>query len=160
MKCKKGDLLMLWYVLENLKHKKQNVKFSYFVAKNKLAIKGEVDSLNEANEASEVFQLYDTKRAELASTLADRVPSTDQPMTANGQYVIKENKDQFDKELDKLKKEFKTAIGERETQLTEFRALLEEEVEFKGHAIKLDDLPQDVEPSTMEVLLSTDLILE
>jgi len=160
MKAKKGDLLNLWYILEGLKHQKQNVKFSYFVAKNKIAIKSEVDALNEASEASEAFKAYDTKRADLAAEMADRIPGTDEPLTNNGQYVIKENKEKFDTQLKDLKEEFKKVIEEREKQVEAFKDLLDEEVEFKGHAIKLENLPQDVEPSILEGLLAAELILE
>jgi len=160
MKTKKGDLLNLWYILEGLKHQKQNVKFSYFVAKNKLAIKGEFDALNEAQDASEAFKLYDTKRAELAAGMADKIPGTDQPMTANGQYVIKEKKDDFEKSLDELKEQYKTVIEDRQKQLDAFKELLDEETEFKGHAIKLENLPGDIEPTIIEGLLAVDLILE
>ena len=160
MKAKKGDLLNLWYILEGLKHTKQNVKFSYFVAKNKIAIKNEVDALNEASEAPEAFKLYDTKRADLAAEMADRIPESDDPMTNNGQYVIKENKEKFDKQLAELKEEFKTVIADREKQVEAFKELLDEDVEFKGHAIALDNLPQDVEPSIVEGLLAAELILE
>ena len=101
MKAKKSDLLNLWYILESLKHQKQNTKFSYFLAKNKIAIKNEVDALNEASEASEAFKLYDQKRADLAASMADKIGETDEPMTSNGQYVIKEKKEDFEKEYAK-----------------------------------------------------------
>lgn len=160
MKVKKGDLLNLWYILEGLKHKKQNVKFSYFVAKNKLAIKGEVEALNEAQEAPEAFQLYDSKRAELAQSMADRIGDTDQPLTQNGQYVITKNKAEFEKQLAKLKEEFKKPLEDRQAQIEAFKEILDEEVEFKGHAIRLDNLPVDVEPAVMEGLLNVNLVVE
>jgi ADP-heptose:LPS heptosyltransferase len=160
MKAKKGDLLVLWHVLEGMKHKKQNVKFSYFVAKNKIAIKQEVDALNEVSEASDAFKLYDTKRADLAAELADKLPDGVTPMTNNGQYVIKEKKEEFDKKLAELKEEFGASVKEREDQIKAFKDILEEEVEFKGHGIKIENLPSDVEPSVMEALLNTDLIIE
>jgi len=160
MKTKKGDLLNLWYILEGMKHQKQNVKFSYFVAKNKIAIKGEFDALNEAQEAPETFKLYDTKRADLAAEMADRIPDTEEPMTDNGQYVIKENKEKFDKQLAGLKEEFEEVIKQRDEQVEAFKDLLDEEVEFKGHKIKFGDIPDSIEPSIMEVLLLTDLVFE
>jgi len=160
IKAKKRDLLNLWQILEGLKNKKQNVKFSYFVAKNRLAIKGEVDALNEAQEASEEFKLYDAKRAELAASSADRTADTGQPMTSNGQYVIREKKEEFEKQLAELKEQYKTAIEDRQKQLVGFKELLEETVDFKGHSIKLDNLPPDIEPTILECLLTVDLILE
>ena len=158
MKTKKGDLLNLWYILEGMKHQKQNVKFSYFVAKNKISIKGEFEALNEAQEAPETFKLYDTKRADLAAELADRIPETEEPMTKNGQYVIELNKKKFDKQLDKLKEDYGEVIKQREEQVESFKELLDEETEFKGHKIKFGDIPDTIEPSVMEVLLLTGLV--
>lgn len=160
MKVKKGDLLLLWHVLESMKNKKSNVKFSYFAAKNKMALQGEVDALNEAQEASEPFKSYDQKRAELAANMADRIGDTEQPMTQNGQYVITENKEKFDAELEKLKKTYAEVIAEREKQIETFKDLLDEETDFKGHAIELENLPTELEPVVMESLIKTGLISE
>jgi len=160
MKAKKSDLLNLWYILESLKHQKQNTKFSYFLAKNKIAIKNEVDALNEASEASEAFKLYDQKRADLAASMADKVKETDEPMTSNGQYVIKEKKEDFEKGLEALKVEFKDCIDERTTQIEAFAEILKEEADFNGHSIKLDNLPADIEPAVMEGLLNVELVTD
>ena len=160
MKVKKGQLLQLWYVFEGIKNQKQNIKFSYFVAKNKLTIKDEIDLLNEAQEVPETFQLYDRKRADLAADMADRVPSTGQPKTENGQYIIIERKDEFDEELAKLKKQYAKVIEQRNKQIEAFKEILEEETEFEGHQIKLRDIPQAIEPSVLEILLQTNLISE
>jgi len=160
MKTKKGDLLTLWYILEGMKHQKQSVKFSYFVAKNKIKIKGEVDALNEVQSASEAFKAYDSKRADLAADMADRIPGTEEPMVNDGQYVIKEKKELFDKQLLELKETFKDAIKEREEQLESFREILDETIEFEGHKINMDEIPNTIEPSVMEVFIITDLIME
>lgn len=157
---KKGDLLNLWYIFEGLKHQKQNVKFSYFVAKNKIKLKGEVDALNEAQEAPETFQAYDTKRAGLAAEMADRIPQTEEPMTDNGQYVIKERKEEFDKALAELKEQFDEVIKAREEQVEKFKELLDEEVNLDGHKIKLEDIPQEIEPTILEAFIVADLIMD
>lgn len=160
MKAKKGDLLNLWYIFEGMKHQKQSVKFSYFVAKNKVLLKGEVDALNEAQAASEAFKAYDQKRADLAAEMADRIPGTDQPMVNDGQYVIKERKEEFDKQLEEIKTQFKDVIEERTKQLESIRELLDEEVKFDGYKIQMDNIPDSIEPNIMEAFIVTDLIME
>jgi len=160
MNMKKGDLLNLWYVLEGMKHQKQGVKFSYFVAKNKLAIKGEVEALDAAREVSEAFKAYDTKRAALAAEMADKLPGVGTPMTENGQYVIKERKEEFDKALSELKEQFARPIAEREEQIATFNELLDEKVEFKNYKIKFGDIPSSIEPSVMEIFILADLVIE
>ena len=143
-----------------MKHQKQNTKFSYFVAKNKIAIKNEVDALNEASEASDDFKAYDQKRADMAAAMADRISGTEEPLTENGQYVIKEKKGDFDKGLEALKVEFTECIDERTKQIESFSEILKEEIDFNGHSIKLDNLPSDIEPGIMEGLLNVDLIAD
>lgn len=160
MKVKKGDLLQLWYILEGMKHQKQAVKFSYFVAKNKLLIKAEIDALNEVQEVPETFQLYDRKRAELAAEMADKLPETGEAKTENGQYIITEKKEEFDEALAKLKETYAEVIEQRKAQIEAFKELLDEEVEFKGHKIKFGDIPGTIEPTVMEVLLIAGLIFE
>jgi len=160
MKVKKGDLLNLWYIFEGMKHQKQSVKFSYFVAKNKIKLKGEVDALNEAQTASETFKAYDQSRANLAAEMADRIPGTTDPLINDGQYVINERKEEFDKQLDELKEKFKDAIEEREQQLESIKELLDEEKEFDGHKIHMDEIPDSIEPGVMEAFIVADLIME
>jgi hypothetical protein len=159
MKAIKGDLLNLWIVLENLKPKQPNARFSYFMAKNKMAIKNEVDALNLAQEPSELFKEYDVKRAEIAQKYADK-DANGVAMTKNNQYVIVENKKKFDTELTKLKKKYQKAIDEREEQARSFGKLLAEEVEFDGYQIALEFLPDDIDHVVMEIFLNTNLIKE
>lgn len=160
MKVKRGDLFVLWHVLEGLKMKVVNAKFSYFVAINRKRIKSEIEALNEAKEASEAFKAYDEKRALLAQNMADKDPSTKQPIIKNGQYSMEENKKEFDLKLESLKNQFAEVIEERNKQIDSFKELLDEEVEFKGHSISLSNLPDDIDPTTMEVFLTTNLIIE
>ena len=159
MKCKKVDLLNLWHCLENLKQKKKNVTFSYFIAKNKMIIKEEANALSEAQEASEAFKAYDLKRAEAAEKMSEK-DAKGQPIVRNNQYVIEKKMKQFEKEVEKLKKEFKTVIDDRVAQVEAFKKLLDEEIEFTGYPISLTDLPDDIEPAVMECLLTTELIAE
>lgn len=160
MKVFRGDLLNLWYALEGLKNKKRNVNFSYFIAKNKIAIKGEVDAINEAQQASEAFKAFDSQRASLAKELADKVPGTVNPVTKGNNYVIEENKEKFDEEMKKLRAKFEDAISDREKQIESFNNLLSEKVEFEGHVVKLENLPDQIEPAVIEVLIKTGLIDE
>ncbi len=160
METKKGDMLNLWNVLEAVKNQKQSVKFSYFIAKNKLAIKSEIDALNKAREVSESFKLYDQKRASLASELADRMPGTDQPLTNNNQYIITEKKEEFDTKLEELKQLYKKELEYRIKQGDAFKQLLDENVKFEGVKISIEDIPESVEPAMLEVFLLNGLLSE
>lgn len=160
MKVKKGDLFVLWHVLDGLKSTKVNVKFSYFIAKNRNLIKHEIDALNEVKEAPSAFKAYDEKRAQLAHDMADRMSGTDQPITEGGQYVIVQNKEKFEEGLKALKDRFSEVIEQRNAQIDSFKELLDEEVDFEGHTILLEYLPDDIEPTTLEVFITVGLLTE
>jgi len=66
MKVKKRDLLRLHNAIHALEGKVFNVKFSYFIAKNKVAMRDEITALEEARKVSDEYKKYDTERATLA----------------------------------------------------------------------------------------------
>jgi len=160
MKIKKREVLNLWYVFESFKKKKTSVKFSYFVAKNKIKIKDEVDALNEVQQISDEFKLYDKERADLAAKMADRKEGTDKPIIDNNQYIITKNKEKFDTELNNLKIRYSKTIKKREDQISNLNDILEETIEFKGYKIRLENIPETIEPSIIEMFVITDLIVE
>lgn len=160
MKIQRGKLLSLWYTLEGFQNQKKDVKFSYFIAKNKISIKGEIDAITAAQEPSEKFKDFDNQRGTLAKEMADRVPGTDDPIIEGNQYKIEINKIKFERQLTKLRTKFQTAITEREKQIEAFNTLLTEEIEFEGYPIELGSLPNQIEPSVMEVLIEAELIKE
>ncbi len=160
MKTSKSNILNLWQVIETLQGQKKNVIFSYFIAKNKIAIKGEVDALNEARKASDPFVEFERERVQIAQSMADKIPGTDKPMIEGNQYVIKENAGKFAEEMETLRNKFKDAIAEREIQMEAFNKILEDDVELDSYKIKFTDLPENIEPSIIEVLLNCDIIEE
>lgn len=157
---KKRDLITLHRTLVSIEGRKSTVKFSYFIAKNKVMIKDDYNILEEAGKPSEEFTEYDAKRAKLAHELADR-DEKKQPRIENGNFVIIENVDKFKKELDKLKKEYASVIKDQDKKFKEFNALLDEEIEYKpGPKIALQDIPEQVEPAVLEILIIADLIID
>ena len=90
---KNRELLDLYGALKSMESRKYNVKFSYFLAKNKVVIKDEYKILEEAGKPSEKFTEYDTKRAQLAHKYADRNENDGQPKVENNNFVIIKNAD-------------------------------------------------------------------
>jgi len=160
MEIKKRELLNLWYIFESFQNAKPSVKFSYFIAKNKIKIKDEVDALHEVQKISDEFKLYDKKRADLASVMADREPDTDKPIIDNNQYIIKKNKEKFDEELRDLRVEFFETIKKREEQIDIVNDILNETTEFNGYKTRLEDIPENTEPAIIEMFVITNLIAE
>jgi hypothetical protein len=154
---KRRVILDLWKVLSQLEGLKHDVRFSYFLAKNKVALKSEIEALNEANTPSAAYLEFENKRVEGAQRFADK-DEVGNPKVFNNQYVITEHKSDFEAEMKKLKTKFKTAIEAREKQIKDYEDLLEEEVEFKPTKLRFSQLPRQVESSVLEVFIEADII--
>ena len=159
MKAKKSDILKVYAALEQLSKAQHPIKFSYFIAKNKRVLKDEVELLREFAMPTEKYQEYDVRRAELARSLADQ-DQTGRAMVQNNTYVITEHKERFNKKLEKLKEEYEDAIKDFDEKIGQYKELLDGEIEFNGHAIKLNDLPERVEPTLIELFMDTGLLIE
>lgn len=157
---KNRDILSLYRALTAMESRQSTVKFSYFVAKNKVMLKDDYNILEAAGKPSERFTEFDTKRAKLAQELADK-DEKKQAKIENGNFVIIENVEKFKKDLDKLKKKYAAAIKEQEEKFKEFNSLLDEETEYKaGPKIALKHIPEQIEPAILEILIIADLIEE
>lgn len=154
---KRRTLLELWKVFERLAGLKHDVRFSYFLAKNKVVLKTELEILDEAYKPNELYISYEQKRVEAAQKLADKDDSN-QPKINNGSYVININRDEFQKEIKKLKIKFKKAIDEREKQIGDYEKLLDEDVNIDLTKIRFSQLPEQIESAYMEVFIEADLV--
>ena len=154
---KRETLVKLWKVIGSLEGLKHDVRFSYFLAKNKVALKAELDIMEEAQKPSEAYLEYEKQRIETAQGLADK-DKNEQPKVHNGQYVIYDNRDKFEAEIKKLKTKFKTAINAREKQIKEYEALLNEPVELALAKIKFSQLPSQIESAYLQVFIEADVI--
>lgn len=157
---KKLDVLRLNEVFNRFGDMKYGVKFSYFLAKNRIAIKSEVEALDEARKPDQDFLDFELERVKLAQEYSDK-DSAGKPMIQNNSFVIVQKADAFEKEMSKLKKKFKTAIEQREEQVKEFEKIVDEDFTLSNpFKISFSDLPQSIEPSVIEVLIAADLIKE
>jgi len=156
---KNRDLITLHNQLTTLEGTKFSVKFSYFVAKNKVMIKDEYGPLEEARRPDPKYTEYDSLRAKLAQELSDK-DANGHPRIENGNFVIVEKFTEFKEGLEKLKEEYAEAIKDQEKKFKEFEALLDEEVDYKGPKIDLKDIPEQVEPSVLEILIVAGLIID
>jgi outer membrane protein OmpA-like peptidoglycan-associated protein len=157
MKAKKSDILKVYAVLEHLSQGTHAVKFSYFIAKNKKKLKDEVELLKELGTPTEKYQEYDVRRAELAKSLAD-VDQAGRPIVQNNSYVIIKNKEDFDQKVQALKDEYEDSIKEFDEKIGQYKEILKEEMEFDGHAINVQDLPEKIEPAIIELFMDTGLL--
>ena len=159
MKLKKRDLMRLNNAISAIEGRKFSVRFSYFLAKNKIQLKDEISTLDQLRMPSGEFKEYDNERAKLALKYADR-NNDGSPKIDNQEFLITIKAGPFQEAVSKLKEDFEEVIKERNEQLKDFEEILEEETTYDGATIDYKDIPDDIEPVVIEVLLSADLINE
>jgi len=156
---KNRDLLNLYNALKTIEGRQFTVKFSYFVAKNKIALKNDLEILDSVKKPTPEYIEYDTKRAKLAFEYSDKTDDG-KPRIENNNFIITEKVDEFKTELDKLKEEYSKSIDEQEQKVKDFENLLDNEVQFTGIKIDMKDVPETIEPAILEILLETNMVIE
>lgn len=159
VKVTRRELAELWKLIEHHRQIKYTVKVSYFMAKNRKRIQPEIEALEEAIEPTEAFKQYDKARSNLAKFYADK-DTNDRPIIQNSNYVIKAQLNEFNTELEVLKTTHKDTITKRKQQIEDYNKLLDEEVEFDGYSINLEELPKEIEPIFIECLMDMGLLIE
>lgn len=157
MKLKKRDLMRLNNAISAIEGRPFNRKFSYFLAQHKIQLKDEILMLEKVRETPEEFKEYDTKRANLAKEYSDKNPNGT-PKIENQEFVITIQQDAFQEALADLREECKEIIENRKQQLKDFDDILTKETEYNGAKIDLEDIPDNIEPVVIEVLLSAGLV--
>ena len=143
----KGEFLTLFNNLNTLGGLK-GVNFSYAVAKNLNHMKNEVEAIQKTIEETEVFVEFNTKRVALAEEHSEK-GKDGKPVTEGTEYVLADEA-AFEKAFKKLQKEYKEAIDARDTQVEDYKKLLDEEVtDFKPHMIKLAKVPEEISTQQM-----------
>lgn len=122
--------------------KLQGVKFAYTVAKNLQIVSCETGALVESIKASDKYLKYDRERIALCEQYAKK-DDDGKAVIVGLDYNIKDRY-KFDKVLKKLQKKYKAVIDERELQLKEYEALLDEPCEIVFHKINNDVLPENI----------------
>lgn len=141
------DLFRIRQGLEKLSDRK-GVRFAYIVVKNKKILDDELEILRKSIEPSENFSEFEQKRVELCETHAKK-DENGQSILDGGNYVI-ETKEVFDKEMTKLREEFKDTLDERIKQQEDYEKLLQQETDVELKKIKFEELPNDITASELE----------
>jgi len=159
MKLKRREILRLHNGIAMMEGRPFSVKFSYFMAKNKVAIRDEIAAIDAARQVTDGFKEYDNERAQLAQQYADKGADGSAKIHENS-YVITVRKEEFDEALKELRYKYAEPLKEQEAKMEELKELLEEEVEFEGSKIDLKDIPESIESSVLEIFILADLIIE
>lgn len=129
----------------------KGVRFAYAMAKNKSALKRELETLQEAIKMSEKYGEYEEKRVELCEQHSEK-DDKGKAKLENNEYVIL-SKAQFDKELGKLRKEYESVIEERTAQIKEFNELLKKESEFKPYMVAYESVSEEISSSQLSGII-------
>jgi len=153
---KKSQVITLFNILDSMKTKESNSKFSYVVAKNKKIIQKEIEVIEEVQtEMNKLISEFSKERNELITKLGEK--------NENGAYEIKaedkENINLFIEEESNLKEKYKDNLDSYHEKLDQFEEILQEEIEFDLYKIKdIEILPDFITPEMIEFFMGIELI--
>ena len=154
MIVKRQRLLEIHRALTALAEHARGVKLSYAIARNLGRLREEVEAIQKAGSPSKAFQEFEQARVAFCQALAVK-DVQGRPVVEQGQYVI-DDQAQLNEHVDKLREQYTEAISEREKQITEWRTLLDGEVDVRFHLVALES----VEGAVAEDAPSLALLLE
>jgi len=64
-----------------------------------------------------------------------------------------EDRQAFDKKVQKLQKKYKKVIDEQKQRIDQFNELIKEEIEVEFYTIKAEYLPEDIEANYLELMM-------
>jgi hypothetical protein len=125
----------------------KGTKFAYAVTKNLYTLLGEAKAIDAMLNPDKEYQKYEEKRVELA-TKHSKKDENSHPVVEGGQYVL-ENEEEFNKEFDVLKEEFKETLVARDAQIKEYNEQLSTDSDVVIHKVKLEDVAEGISLSVM-----------
>lgn len=130
----------------------KGAKFAFTISRNKQMIKPMVNKVNELAKMSELFKEFDKKRVEINEKYATKDENGKSIMKDERFEIPEDKKEDFEKEIEALKEEYKEAIKEREEQKNNVEAYLKEETELELKPIPLSMIPDDINVDEMEII--------
>jgi hypothetical protein len=157
MKIKEASRLFQVLVSDYLKDLK-GAKFNYAIIRNQSILKNELSLIEKSFTPSKEYYQYETKRLGILKEYCEK-DEEGKPIVEDDNYkVLPDKTEAYELALAPLKKEYEQALTERQKQLDDFNALVEEEIAFELHKVKLEDVPEDITKEQMEWVLP--LIIE
>ena len=130
----------------------KGAKFTFTINRNRQAIKPMAKKVNEMVTMSESFKEFDKKRVEINEKYAEKDESGKTTMKDERFVIPEDKKEDFEKEIEALKEEYKDTIKEREEQKNNVEAYLKEETELELKPIPLSMIPDDINVDEMEII--------
>ncbi len=126
-------------------------KFAYALVKNKKKIQSELDILKEVAKLTEEPEEFRKKRIELCEQHCEKDDKKKAIIKNNSYCGLNDNKE-FNKEIENLKIEYKTALEEQKKAIEEHNKLLQEEVEIDLYKVLLKDVPEGITGKQLEAI--------
>ena len=138
------DILQAIYKCMDIKGE----KFAYALLKNKVLVENKLKSIYDIMKTSEEFNEYDKKRVELAEKYAKK-DEDGNPKNDGKKYDI-DNKEEFEKEVSKLKEENAELIKEQEEKNKLYELEMDKESDVEFHKVKA--IPKDISARELEAV--------
>lgn len=156
MSFKKKDILEINEALNSLlsSGEVKSKNLVYAIIKNTKLVEPEVTALSKALETdSEEFKTYVEETREIYGKYAD-IDEQGNIKTVPGGIVLKDptTKDEVSKLIVDLDDKYKDAIEARKVEIEKYNEILDEDVEIDFYKIKLEYLPEEIEPRVLYIL--------
>ena len=166
MQITNEKLIQFSHIIDNLlKREGGDVPLHYAFLKNKKAIEGEREILEEARKPLDEFVAYDQARLETCKDFSEKDESGNPKFyfdeNRTQRFKIEEEKEEaFEKAIVDLKEENKEHIDAQEKRDEDFRGLLEKEVDVELTIIPISSVPKEFKMTGEEMELIWDLFSE
>ena len=157
-KLKVSEIVNMWATIYKLQNEKRefSTKFTYALVLVKGNIEHEIKAIEEIRKPSERFVEYDRKRLSLAHELSEKDENGNSKIVRSQQgqedIVILSKKDEFNKRLNKLTKEYDFDIQEQMKKNDTVDSILNENRDIDLYTISIDDFPPTCSINDLESL--------
>ncbi|MDD5651687.1 MAG: hypothetical protein PHF86_14930 [Candidatus Nanoarchaeia archaeon] len=127
-------------------------KFVYAISRNTDSFGIVIKAIKKVLDPSKEYIEYDKKRFELAQKYAD-LDKDGKPVINGNSYIVRQNRDKFDREIDVLLKEYKTPIDNQNKLKDNMPQFLETEEEISCYKIKSEWVPLTLNAQQLRALL-------
>lgn len=145
------EVLKLYDVFKELSQI-HNTRFAYFIAKNKKLLQSEIEIINEIRRPPEKYLEFERKRLDLVAFHSEKNENGD-PIIQNGHFKVVDES-LFSSAFKSLSKEYAEALIDAEKHEDSLKEFLSESVDFDVLTIPFKYLPDTLNSSEIESLMS------
>jgi len=151
MKIKRSQLFRIQEVIQGL-GKSNTFKFGYACAKNLRLVKREIEDMQKALEPDEQVGEFEKERILLCQKFSKK--EGENPIITGNRFEIDETKmDEFNAEIRELRGKYKETLMLNDQKMEAYNKALREEIDINFHLVKLEDVPPEMKPDELEVIL-------